>query len=116
MLLKGVNDSEDALAALFRAMLRARVKPYYLHQLDPAPAPRAFMWNRRVGGRFWRRCGAGSAGRRFRPIFSIGLGAGEDSALGVAPPVPPPGRLWELFEKSSHTLKNFCPLNRKLPI
>ncbi|MBU6425394.1 MAG: lysine-2,3-aminomutase-like protein [Rhodospirillales bacterium] len=37
VLLAGVNDSEDALADLFRAMLRARVKPYYLHQLDPAP-------------------------------------------------------------------------------
>ncbi|EKN00149.1 lysine-2,3-aminomutase-like protein [Acidocella sp. MX-AZ02] len=42
VLLKGVNDSEDALAALFRAMLRARVKPYYLHQLDPAPGTARF--------------------------------------------------------------------------
>ncbi len=36
VLLRGVNDSADALEALFRAMLAARVKPYYLHQLDPA--------------------------------------------------------------------------------
>ena len=37
VLLRGVNDSVEALAELFRAMLRARVKPYYLHQLDAAP-------------------------------------------------------------------------------
>ena len=42
VLLADVNDSEDALADLFRAMLRARVKPYYLHQLDAAPGTARF--------------------------------------------------------------------------
>ena len=42
VLLRGVNDSADALEALFRAMLAARVKPYYLHQLDPAPGTTRF--------------------------------------------------------------------------
>ncbi len=42
VLLRGVNDSPDTLEALFRAMLRARVKPYYLHQLDPAPGTARF--------------------------------------------------------------------------
>jgi lysine 2,3-aminomutase len=42
VLLRGVNDSLEALEALFRAMLRARIKPYYLHQLDPAPGPARF--------------------------------------------------------------------------
>jgi lysine 2,3-aminomutase len=42
VLLAGVNDSESALAELFRAMLRARVKPYYLHQLDAAPGTARF--------------------------------------------------------------------------
>ena len=37
-----VNDSAAALEALFRAMLSARVKPYYLHQLDPAPGTARF--------------------------------------------------------------------------
>lgn len=36
VLLKGVNDCADALEALFRALVRARVKPYYLHHCDPA--------------------------------------------------------------------------------
>ncbi len=42
VLLRGVNDSEAALEALFRAMLSARVKPYYLHQLDAAPGTARF--------------------------------------------------------------------------
>ena len=42
VLLRGVNDSGAALEALFRAMLRHRVKPYYLHQLDPAPGTARF--------------------------------------------------------------------------
>jgi lysine 2,3-aminomutase len=42
VLLAGVNDSEASLADLFRAMLRMRIKPYYLHQLDPAPGTARF--------------------------------------------------------------------------
>ncbi len=42
VLLRGVNDSEAALEALFRAMITARVKPYYLHQLDAAPGTSHF--------------------------------------------------------------------------
>ncbi len=42
VLLRGVNDSAEALEALFRAMLAARVKPYYLHQLDSAPGTARF--------------------------------------------------------------------------
>lgn len=36
VLLRGVNDSADALEALFRTLLAARVKPYYLHHCDLA--------------------------------------------------------------------------------
>lgn len=42
VLLRGVNDTPQALEALFRAMLAARIKPYYLHQLDPAPGTSRF--------------------------------------------------------------------------
>ncbi|MBR0654873.1 lysine-2,3-aminomutase-like protein [Plastoroseomonas arctica] len=42
VLLAGVNDSEAALEDLFRAMLAARIKPYYLHQLDLAPGTARF--------------------------------------------------------------------------
>ncbi len=36
VLLRGVNDSADTLEALFRGLLRNRVKPYYLHHCDLA--------------------------------------------------------------------------------
>lgn len=42
VLLAGVNDSEEVLGDLFRAMLRNRIKPYYLHQLDAAPGTARF--------------------------------------------------------------------------
>ncbi|MBS7542699.1 lysine-2,3-aminomutase-like protein [Ancylobacter oerskovii] len=37
VLLRGVNDDAETLAALFRALVEARVKPYYLHHPDLAP-------------------------------------------------------------------------------
>lgn len=42
VLLRGVNDSEEALEALFRTMVENRMRPYYLHQLDPAPGTAHF--------------------------------------------------------------------------
>lgn len=42
VLLRGVNDSYEALAELMRAFLAAGVKPYYLHQLDAAPGTSHF--------------------------------------------------------------------------
>jgi lysine 2,3-aminomutase len=42
VLLRGVNDDTATLEALFRAMIAHRMKPYYLHQLDPAPGTARF--------------------------------------------------------------------------
>jgi lysine 2,3-aminomutase len=36
VLLRGINDSTEALADLFRALIRCKVKPYYLHHCDLA--------------------------------------------------------------------------------
>lgn len=35
VLLRGINDSAETLAMLFRGLIRARVRPYYLLQADP---------------------------------------------------------------------------------
>jgi lysine 2,3-aminomutase len=35
VLLAGINDDERVLEALFRGLVRARVRPYYLLQADP---------------------------------------------------------------------------------
>lgn len=42
VLLKGVNDDAATLEALFRALVRNRVKPYYLHHPDRAPGTQHF--------------------------------------------------------------------------
>ncbi len=42
VLLKGVNDDAETLEALFRALVAARVKPYYLHHPDLAPGTAHF--------------------------------------------------------------------------
>lgn len=42
VLLRGVNDDASTLEALFRAMVRLRIKPYYLHHADLAPGTAHF--------------------------------------------------------------------------
>lgn len=42
VLLKGVNDDAETLAALFRALVAIGVKPYYLHHTDLAPGTSHF--------------------------------------------------------------------------
>ncbi|BAE50088.1 lysine-2,3-aminomutase-like protein [Paramagnetospirillum magneticum] len=42
VLLKGVNDSVSVLDELFRALVRNRVRPYYLHHPDLAPGTSHF--------------------------------------------------------------------------
>ncbi|WP_448192077.1 lysine-2,3-aminomutase-like protein [Azospirillum sp. sgz301742] len=42
VLLKGINDDSATLEALFRALVRHRVKPYYLHHPDLAPGTSHF--------------------------------------------------------------------------
>jgi lysine 2,3-aminomutase len=42
VLLKGVNDDAEVMEALMRAMVRNRIKPYYLHHPDLAPGSAHF--------------------------------------------------------------------------
>jgi len=42
VLLKGVNDDPAVMEALMRALVRNRIKPYYLHHLDLAPGTARF--------------------------------------------------------------------------
>jgi len=42
VLLKGVNDDPETMAALMRCFVEARVKPYYLHHADLAPGTAHF--------------------------------------------------------------------------
>lgn len=42
VLLRGLNDSVEVLESLFRALVRQRVRPYYLHHPDLAPGTAHF--------------------------------------------------------------------------
>ena len=42
VLLRGVNDDEETLSDLFRAMVKTRITPYYLHHPDLAPGTSHF--------------------------------------------------------------------------
>jgi lysine 2,3-aminomutase len=50
VLLKGVNDGPETLGALMRVLVECRIKPYYLHHLDRAPARRTSAPRSRTGG------------------------------------------------------------------
>ena len=54
VLLKGINDDAETLAALLRALVAARVKPYYLHHLDAAPGTSHFRVSIAEGHRLMR--------------------------------------------------------------
>ena len=59
VLLKGVNDDPETLAALMRAFVESRVKPYYLHHPDLAPGTGHFRLpiaeGRRIVAQMMRR-------------------------------------------------------------
>jgi lysine 2,3-aminomutase len=54
VLLRGVNDDADVLAALSRALVRRRVRPYYLHHPDHAPGNAAFRLSPTEGLEIYR--------------------------------------------------------------
>ena len=54
VLLRGVNDDAETLAALMRAFVEAGVKPYYLHHLDAAPGTGHFRTTIAEGQRLMR--------------------------------------------------------------
>ena len=57
VLLQGVNDSADALAALFEKLIDVGVLPYYLHQLDRTQGAAAFEVSPERGLEIVRRLG-----------------------------------------------------------
>jgi lysine 2,3-aminomutase len=54
VLLKGVNDDVETLAALMRAFVAHRIKPYYLHHPDLAPGTSHFRVTIEHGQRLMR--------------------------------------------------------------
>jgi lysine 2,3-aminomutase len=78
VLLRGVNDDAEALGALMRAFVEARIKPYYLHHLDAAPGTGRF----RVGlerGQALMRSIRGTVSGLAQPTYVLDIpgGAGK---------------------------------------
>ncbi|MDE2017941.1 MAG: lysine 2,3-aminomutase, partial [Hyphomicrobiales bacterium] len=84
VLLRGVNDSVEALDALMRAFLAARIKPYYLHHLDRAPGTSHFRVPADEGRALMRALRRRLSGLAM-PTYVVDLpGGGGKAPLGPA--------------------------------
>ncbi len=80
VLLRGVNDDPETLAALMRAFVEARVKPYYLHHPDLAPGTSHFRVSLDEG----RALVAGLRGRvsgLAQPTYVLDIPGGHGKAV-----------------------------------
>jgi lysine 2,3-aminomutase len=80
VLLRGVNDDPDTLAALMRAFVETRVKPYYLHHPDLAPGTSHFRLSIEEG----RTLVAGLRGRisgLCQPTYILDIPGGHGKAV-----------------------------------
>ncbi len=62
VLLKDINDRPEALEALFRRLIRLRVKPYYLHHPDLVPGTGHFRVSIEHGQKLMRQLRARNSG------------------------------------------------------
>jgi lysine 2,3-aminomutase len=110
VLLRGVSDSSAALEALFRAMLVARVKPYYLHQLDPAPGTARFHVPIEQGRQLLAQLRGRVTGRAW-PIYVLDIPGGHGKVPIRPDYLAPDDRVQESFGYSTrcHTGINQQP-------
>jgi lysine 2,3-aminomutase len=76
VLLKGVNDDAETLAALMRAFVESRVKPYYLHHGDLAPGTSHFRTDIRAGRALMRQL-RGAVSGICQPTYVLDLPGGH---------------------------------------
>lgn len=93
VLLRGVNDDAATLEALFRGLVQARVKPYYLHHGDLAPGTGHF----RTGlahGRALMDTLRGRVSGVCQPTYVLDIPGGHGKVPATAPWVEPDGDGW----------------------
>ncbi|MEN3976855.1 lysine-2,3-aminomutase-like protein [Emcibacter sp. SYSU 3D8] len=86
VLLRGVNDDPETLAALMQAFVEARIKPYYLHHPDLAPGTSHFRVSLEEG----RALVAGLRGRisgLAQPTYVLDIPGGHGKAVVDGPAV-----------------------------
>ncbi|HYD97829.1 MAG TPA: lysine-2,3-aminomutase-like protein [Alphaproteobacteria bacterium] len=79
VLLRGVNDDAAVLEALFRGLVRARVKPYYLHHGDLAPGTAHFRTSLAEGQELMRRL-RGRVSGLCQPTYVLDIPGGHGKA------------------------------------
>lgn len=79
VLLKGVNDTPQALTDLFRAMVETRIKPYYLHHADLAPGT-AHLRTTLGAGRALMRAIRGTISGLCQPTYVLDIPDGHGKA------------------------------------
>jgi lysine 2,3-aminomutase len=84
VLLKGVNDDAGTLEALMRALVEARVKPYYLHHLDKAPGTSRFRCSIAAGQELVRALQARASGLA-QPAYVLDIPGGRGKAPIASP-------------------------------
>ena len=109
VLLRGVNDSAEALEGLFRAMLAARVKPYYLHQLDRAPGTARFEVPIEEGRRILRALRGRLTGLAW-PTYVLDLPGGAGKAPLGPDFATPEGAGWRVEGPLDHAVHRHPPL------
>jgi lysine 2,3-aminomutase len=79
VLLRGVNDDAAVLEALFRGLVRARVKPYYLHHGDLAPGTAHFRTGLDEGRELVKRL-RGRVSGLCQPAYVLDIPGGHGKA------------------------------------
>ncbi len=84
VLLKGVNDRVETLEALFRALLRLGVKPYYLHHPDRVPGTGHFRLSLQEGRALMAALRPRLSGLAL-PVYILDLPGGKGKVLAEIP-------------------------------
>jgi lysine 2,3-aminomutase len=92
VLLRGVNDNADTIAGLMRALVEARIKPYYLHHADLAPGTAHFRTTI-AHGQGLMRAMRGHLSGLCQPTYVLDIPGGHGkSPIGPAYAAPVEGR------------------------
>jgi lysine 2,3-aminomutase len=101
VLLRGVNDDAETLAALFRGLAAMRVKPYYLHHPDLAPGTASFRPTLAQGRALLQQL-RGRVSGLCQPCYVLDLPGGHGKvpvSASYATPGQQPGE-WEVEDSS----------------
>lgn len=109
VLLRGVNDSPAALEALLRALVEARVKPYYLHHADLAPGTAQFRTGIAQGQALVRGL-RGRVSGLCQPAYVLDIPGGHGKApLGPGAATPDPE------EEGAHLVEDWQGRTHRYP-